>query len=126
MPDLFKGILPSILVRQDKELWRDDPDYTTYVPYVVNLALSYHIDTVMQANEMNKRPDTPARAQYLYLVNTIRKYKRPYVPWNKRETLKEVEAVMRYYGHSRGKAIEALQLLTDEQKSYILNCMGEE
>jgi hypothetical protein len=38
-----------------------------YTPFVVNRCLSYFIDTVLYANEMNRRPETDKKMQFDYL-----------------------------------------------------------
>ena len=52
MPDLFKQIMPSILKTKTDVLQTKD-DEKSYVPFVVNKALSFHSDSVLFANEMN-------------------------------------------------------------------------
>jgi hypothetical protein len=53
-----------------------------YTPFVVNRCLSYFIDTILYANEMNLRPETDKKMQFDYLQRTIRKNKR-YSKWLK-------------------------------------------
>lgn len=84
-----------------------------YVPFVINRALSFHLDCVIQANEMNRFPNLPSVLQYQFLLNTIRGYNRPFEPWQKRETIENLEAVKEYYGYSNQKAKEAMVLLSD-------------
>ena len=47
-----------------------------YTPYVVNKGLSYFIDTVFQANEMNVHHNADNRLQYDFLLNSVRPKKR--------------------------------------------------
>ena len=111
MSDLFKDIIPSIL-QTKKNVLDDEKDYHAFV---VNKALSFHYDCVLQANEMNKNPGLPAYLQYSYLLNTIRGYKRPFRKWEKRETIDDLEAIKEYYNYSNEKAKEALVLLDTAQ-----------
>ena len=111
MTDLFKDIIPSIL-QNKKDVLDDEKDYHAFV---VNRALSFHYDCVLQANEMNKYPGLPATLQYQYLLNTVRGYKRPFRKWEKRETIDDLEAVKEYYNYSNEKAREALVLLNTTQ-----------
>jgi hypothetical protein len=67
----------------------------------------------MQANEMNKYPGLPGNLQYQFLLNSIRGYKRPFRPWQKRETIEDLEIVKEYFNYSNEKAKEALVLLND-------------
>ena len=114
MPDLFKEIIPSILTTK-KSVINDDIDVKDYTPFVVNRALSYHIDCVLYANEMNLHPELEKDLQYQYLLNTIRPMKRKFQPWQKSEVNKDIECVKTYFGYSNQKAKEALRILNDEQ-----------
>jgi hypothetical protein len=114
MPDLFKDIVPSIL-QTKKNVFVDDKDYKDYKAYVVNRALSFHMDCILYANEMNLHPGLDSDMQYQYLLNTIRPMKRKFQPWQKQEVLKDLECVKQYFGYSNDKAKEALRILTDEQ-----------
>ena len=111
MADLFKDVIPSIL-QTKKDVIETDKDYTAFV---VNRALSFHYDCVLQANEMNQYPNLPGTLQYHYLLNSIRGYKRPFRPWQKRETIENLETVKEYFGYSNEKAKEVLVLLNADQ-----------
>ena len=89
-----------------------------YVPFVTNRTLSYFIDTVIPANEMNTRHFLDNKPQFDYLLNSIRTKKR-FSRWLKPEQDKDLEAVKEYYGYSFHKASEALKVLSGEQLSYI-------
>ena len=114
MPDLFKEIIPSILTTK-KCVINDDTGTKDYVPFVVNRALSYHMDCVLYVNEMNLHPELEKDLQYQYLLNTIRSMKRKFQPWQKSEADKNIECVKTYFGYSNEKAKEALRILNDEQ-----------
>ena len=114
MPDLFKEILPSIL-QTKKSVFRDALDYKEYKPFIVNRALSYHMDCVLYVNELNINNSLDADMQYSYLLNTIRPMKRKFQPWQKASADKDIECVKQYFGYSNEKAKEALRILTDEQ-----------
>ena len=114
MPDLFKEIIPSIL-QTKKNVLHDDIDVKDYKAFVVNRALSYHLDCVLYVNEMNLYPGTDADMQYQYFLNTIRPMKRKYQPWQKTSADKDLECIKEYYGYSNSKAKEALDILNDEQ-----------
>ena len=111
MSDLFKDIIPSIL-QNKKDVLEDPKDYNAYV---VNKALSFYYDTVLQANQMNLHPNLPGVMQYHYLLNKVRGYKRPYEKWVKREKTEDLEAVKEYYGYSNDKAKDVVVLLNDAQ-----------
>ena len=113
MTDIFKDILPSIM--QSKKIVVGKWNEKEYASFIVNRALSFHYDCVLQANEMNRFPELPSTLQYHYLLNTVRGYKRPFRKWEKRETIDDLEAVKEYYNYSNEKAREALVLLNTTQ-----------
>ena len=115
MSDIFKDIIPSIL-QTKKNVLENEKDYNAFV---VNRAISFHYDCVMQANEMNKYPNLSANLQYHFLLNSIRGYKRPFRKWEKRETIDNLDAVKEYYNYSNEKAKEALVLLNATQLEQI-------
>ena len=118
MPNLFKEIIPSIL-QTKKCVINDDIDAKDYTPFVVNRALSYHIDCVLYANEMNINNLLDKDMQYQYLLNTIRPMKRKFQSWQKAEVDNNMECVKEFFGYSNEKAKEALRILSDEQLAII-------
>lgn len=115
MSDLFKDIIPSIL-QTKKNVLENDKDYNAFV---VNRALSYHMDCILYANQMNMSHGLPPDLQYQYFLNTIRPMKRKFQPWQKREVSKNLDCVKEYFGYSNQKAKEALRILNDEQITFI-------
>ena len=113
MPDLFKEIVPSIL--QTKKNVFEDGDYKDYNPFIVNRALSYHLDCLPYVAEISMLPHLDKDMQYQYLINTIRSMKRKFHPWQKSEADSNIECVKEFYGYSNQKAKEALRILSDEQ-----------
>jgi hypothetical protein len=93
----------------------DELDFKDYAPFIVNRSLSYHIDCVLYANEMNCWPNTDKDMQYQYLLNSIRPMKRKFAPWQKSKNDENIDCVKTYFGYSNQKAKEALRILTDEQ-----------
>lgn len=116
--DLFKDVIKSILeTHHDQSI---DPTFEkSYVPFIVNKALSQHYDCVLYANQMNMCPSTDKLLQYHYLLNSIRAYKRPFQKWSKKEEIEDLEAVKEFYKFSNEKAKEALRVLTPLQISEI-------
>lgn len=111
MTDLFKELIPSIL-QTKKNCLDNEKDY---VPYVVNKALSQHMDCVMYANQMNMLPNTDKNMQYSYLLNIVRPYKRPYQKWLKRDKIEDLEVIKEYYKYSDEKARVVMTLLSEKQ-----------
>jgi hypothetical protein len=97
----------------------EDLDFVDYKPFIINRSLSFHLDCILYANEMNLHPDIDKDMQYQYLLNTIRPMKRKFAPWQKSNKENNIECVKAYFGYSNQKAKEALRILTDEQISFI-------
>lgn len=85
-----------------------------YNPFIVNKALSFGSDTVIQANEMNSRPHVEKKLQFDFLINTIRPRKR-YNKWIKAEKIDDLEVVKQYYNYNTEKAQQALKILSSAQ-----------
>jgi hypothetical protein len=96
--------------KSDEEL-----DFKDYAPFIVNRSLSYHLDCVLYANEINFWPSIDKDMQYQYLLNSIRPMKRKFAPWQKSKNDENIDCVKTYFGYSNQKAKEALRILTDEQ-----------
>jgi hypothetical protein len=118
MPDLFKEIVPSILQTKKNQLESED-DEREYNSFIVNKALSYHLDCIFYVNEINMHHHLDKKLQYDYLLNIIRPMKRKFQPWQKAESVKDLECVKEYFGYSDEKAKDALLILTKEKLSYI-------
>lgn len=116
--DLFKDIIPSIL-QTKKCVINDEIDQKDYVSFVVNRALSYHLDCVLYANEMNMYNGLDKDMQYQYLLNSVRSMKRKFQPWQKSNVIKDLECVKEYFGFSNNKAKDALRILSEDQLSEI-------
>lgn len=111
MADLFKEVLPSIMTTKEPVIFEDNKK--DYVPYVINRALSYHIDCVLFANEMNMVPSADPLMQYEYYLNSIRARKRPFRKWQKPETTEKLQVIKEYYNYSNEKAREVMSILDD-------------
>jgi hypothetical protein len=96
----------------------DDLAEKLYQPFLVNKSLSYFSDTIMYANEMNRRHGLDNRLQYHYLLNSIRPSRR-YAKWVKKVENSDFEAVQEYFKYSNEKTFEALSLLSSDQISLI-------
>lgn len=104
----------------------DNPELAEklYNPYLTNKGLSYFIDTVYLANEVNRRHHLDKKMQYDFLLNTVRKKKR-FSKWHKPQQDEAVEAVMQYYGYSIDKARQIVDLLNDQQITSIKKSLGK-
>ncbi len=114
MPDLFKDILPSIQVTK-KHVFQSEVEYKDYSPFLINRALSYNLDCLFQAQEMNQRWDLSKELQYQFLLNSIAPKKRYGGSWGKKKTSENLKLVMKHFHYSQSKAADALRILTEEQ-----------
>ena len=104
-----------------KNLIDEDPSMEReYSPYIINRCLSGHLDCVMFVNEMNRYHFLPKKIQYDFLLNSLRTKKR-FAPWLRKDEIKDLELVKRYYGYSNEKAKQALKILTKEQLNFIIS-----
>ena len=103
----------DLILRKKKE--DGELDFKEYKPFLVNRSLSYQLDCVLYANEMNLWPSIDPDMQYQYLLNSIRPMKRKFSPWQKSKNDENIDCVKTYFGYSNQKAKDALLILTDEQ-----------
>ena len=112
----LKDWLNSINMNK-KNLLEEDPS-AKYPAYIVNRCMSGHLDTVLFANEMNMNSHLDLNLQYSFLLNSVRKRKR-FSHWIRKDEIRDLDLVKRYYGYSNEKAKQALSILTKEQLSFI-------
>ncbi len=98
-------------------LLEENPD-AKYPAYIINRCMSGHLDTILFANEMNMNHHLPLDMQYSFFLNSVRKRKR-FSPWLRKDEIKDLDLVKRYYGYSNEKAKQALRILTKEQLNFI-------
>lgn len=109
------------ITHEKKNLMSDDIDKEIekqYNAFIVNKGLSYFIDTVMYANEMNFRPTTEPKLQFDFLINTVRQKKR-FSKWHKADQSEELNMLKEYYGYNIHRAKEVLSLHSKEQLKFI-------
>ena len=105
----------NAILQSKKNMIVDSETEADYAPFLVNRGLSYHLDTIAFANEMNRRHHLDKKMQFDFLLNTVRSKKRPFAKWAKPEKNDDLECIKLVYGLSDSKAREALRLLSDEQ-----------
>ena len=115
---MSKSPLTIILNSINLKVEKLDREYIEkeYVPFVINKTMSYFLDTVLYAEEMNNHPNTDKYSQYLFYFNGVRKGKR-FAKWQKADWSKYKETldlIKEYYNYSDERALEALALLTDD------------
>lgn len=107
--DFTKNIL------YNKTAIRDETLFGLYVPFVVNRVLSNYPDCIFYVQEMNMNPHLSPRMQYDYFYHSIRKGRRPFVPYPKQAKDGYISLLIEAYGYSPKKAREAANILTEEQ-----------
>lgn len=85
-----------------------------YPPFMVNRGLSYFIDTIMLANEMNTRFDMSKKMQYDFLYHSVRKKKRFSKWFKKAKDNEDIELIKEAYGFNRQRAEEVYDLIDIE------------
>jgi hypothetical protein len=108
-------------ITQTKDLTvLDDEDFDkVYVPFIINKMLSQHRDCVLAANMMNERPGTPKKAQFLFLLNTLRPRFRKNEKSVKFTDPDDVGALAEYYDCSLRRARDLVSLHSSDQLAII-------
>jgi hypothetical protein len=101
-------------ISESKEYIFNEETQAGYNPYVINRAFSNQPDCLFFANELNKYPSIPNKAQYDFYFYSIDKRRRR-GKWEKPEKNDNLNLVMEVYQYSRQKAEQVLTLLNDEQ-----------
>lgn len=84
-----------------------------YNAFLTNKALSFHLDTVLYANEMNMRGNLDNILQYEYFLNSVRSMRRPY-NWPKKTKDEDLEIVQMAYKVNPVRAQEIIKLIGPE------------
>lgn len=116
MTDLFKEALPSIM-HTKKEIFIDDLDKNEFYnknSYIINKALSMHVDCVIPANLMNMFHGLDGKLKHDFYMNSLRGYKRKF-SYAKSQKFDSLNIIKEYYGVNDHKAKEMRILLSDEQ-----------
>ena len=110
----LKDWLNSINLNKNNIIKENPDSERKYAPFIINKCMSGHLDTVLLANEMNMNHSLPKSLQYNFFLNSVRKKKR-FSPWLRKDKVKDLDCVKRYYGYSNQKALQALRILSPEQ-----------
>ena len=114
----LKDWLNSINQTKKNLIDEDSSVEKEYSPYIINRCLSGHLDCILFVNEMNQYHFLPKKIQYDFLLNSLRTKKR-FAPWLRKDTIKDLDNVKRYYGYSDEKAKQALRILSKKQLNFI-------
>jgi len=101
-------------------LLKDGYSEKDYPNFLVNKGMSLYADTILHANEINRRPWIDNKLAYDYYLNSIRPRKR-YSKWFKKTKNEDLELLKEYYKCSESKALEYLTILTETQLEKLRN-----
>lgn len=98
----------------------DNPELAEkgYNSFMVNKALSYHIDTIHFANLMNANWSLDNKLQFDFLINIVRPRKR-FSKWAKTEISEDIELISEYFQCNNERAIEYARILTQDELAII-------
>jgi hypothetical protein len=98
----------------------ENPELTEkqYNAYIVNRGFSNFEDTILHANEMNKRHGLFPAAQFDYYRSVLRKRKR-FSKWHKADKNDDLDAIQQVYQCNRTVAKMYLKVLSTEQMKVI-------
>jgi len=103
------------LIRDSGNIALAEKDYS---PFLTNRALSYFVDTILYANEMNRANHVDSILQNDYYLNSIRISKR-FSKWAKPIESSDIESIQEYYKVNYNRALEISKVLTKEQIDHI-------
>lgn len=104
-------------IRTKKGTWSDF-DSKQYIPYIINRALSFDMQSLFHANEMNRQIGLSNKAQFDFYLNSISKLS-GYSPWIKSKKADNLDHIKSFYEVSTEKAKEILTILSEDQVDYI-------
>lgn len=82
----------------------------SYNPFLTNKSLSYHMDTILYANEINQYSMLDNKLQYEYYLYGIPKKKR-FSKWSKKIEDEDIEVIVQWYSCNYSKAAEILKII---------------
>lgn len=118
----FFDFLNSVNYTKQDLIKADPLSEKEYNAFMVNRGLSYFHDTIMYANEMNQFADIPKKWQYDFYLHGLSKKKR-FAKWSKKEAFGSdhiVHIIAKEYEYSLSRALEVIDLLTNEQKEALI------
>jgi hypothetical protein len=107
-----------------KDIMFGDAEEKQYTSFMTNRGLSYHQDTVLLANEMNRASFIDSRMQYDFLLKTIRPRKR-FSKWHKKSNPAEMEVIKEYYGYSDAKAESVADLISADDIKHMKSVLSK-
>ena len=103
------------------DLMTDPQSEKDYVAFIINKTLSYEMDCLLYANEMNRRHHLDKKMQYHYLLHTIRARRRGFHKWSKPGENDALVAVKEVWECSDRKGMEILRILSPTQIEEVMS-----
>ena len=111
-------------ITHKKKYLIDEDNEKDYSPFLTNRALSYHQDTVLLANEMNRASHIDNALQHDFLFHAIRARKR-YSKFMKKSIPARIEIIKEYYGYSDAKAQAVEDLISDDDIKHMKSVLSK-
>jgi hypothetical protein len=92
-------------------------------PYLTNRHFSYHVDTLMYANDMNVLHHVDPDMHYRFMFDVVRPKKR-FSKWHKPQDMDRVKALSEWYRINTTRARELLRVLTTDEVDSIMKRLG--
>lgn len=108
-------------ISHDKKYLYDELTDKNYSSFMVNRGLGQHIDTILLANEMNKRPDISKLMHHDFLFHSVERKKR-YGKWAKADITDSdvIEFIRNKYDVNQAVALYYISMMDkDELESYM-------
>lgn len=97
-----------------KNLLKQDPEHEQDLKgltFMINRSFSYHVDTILWSNEMNRFPGIdPVLLHDFYFYGLPAKGR--YSKWSKEVKLDDIDLIMTHYQYSKQKALDVLDILS--------------
>lgn len=103
----------------------DDVGDKEYNAFMVNRGMSYYLDCVMLANEMNRLYSAPKKNQYDFYLFAISPKKKRFAKWSSAKKDAETQLVAEYFQLSMSKAASVRSLLSDSEMKEITEKMNK-
>ena len=96
-----------------------------YNCFIINRGLSYHNDSILLANEMNRLPDLPHIMQFDFYRHILRPRKR-FAKWSKQqEASNDIKIIQKAFDYSREKAEQVYELFDKKQIKQLRSLFDE-
>ncbi len=120
MPNPFDYINSVSHLKKDMMRGTDNDELSQkdYKPFLANRSLSFHADSILYSNEMNRLGHLDNLLQYDFYMMTLRSRKR-FSEWFKPENSEALDIIQQGYKCNLKKAIDASKILSTEQLKII-------